>query len=420
MKVFKFGGASVKDAEGVKNVASIVKQFLHDKPIVVVSAMGKVTNALEEICKAFVFKTGNTNELLESLKKFHFNIAQNLLPANDKVFDELENIFAELYWAVEEEQIKSYDYEYDQIVSAGEMLSTRIVSAYLKSQGLPVVWLDARDLIRTDEAFREGNVDWAFTAQKINSTWQDIQQKNPNSIILTQGFIGGTSDNFTTTLGREGSDYSAAIIAHCLNADEVIIWKDVPGVLNADPKVFHDAVLLSEISYYDAIELAYFGATVIHPKTLKPLQNKNIPLRVKSFINPDLPGTVIGKDDYKNTIPTFIFKKNQVLISISPRDFSFILEENIRDIFEQLAARRIKVNLMQNSALKFSLCINDDNGKLKDFIEVLSQRYKVLYNSNCELVTIRNYTDDLAKKLSENRQILVEQKSRNTLQMVIS
>jgi aspartate kinase len=420
MKVFKFGGASVKDAEGVKNVASIVKQFLHDKPIVVVSAMGKVTNALEEICKAFVLKTGNTNELLESLKKFHFNIAQNLLPANDKVFDELENIFAELYWAVEEEQIKSYDYEYDQIVSAGEMLSTRIVSAYLKSQGLPVVWLDARDLIRTDEAFREGNVDWAFTAQKINSTWQDIQQKNPNSIILTQGFIGGTSDNFTTTLGREGSDYSAAIIAHCLNADEVIIWKDVPGVLNADPKVFHDAVLLSEISYYDAIELAYFGATVIHPKTLKPLQNKNIPLRVKSFINPDLPGTVIGKDDFKNTIPTFIFKKNQVLISISPRDFSFILEENIRDIFEQLAARRIKVNLMQNSALKFSLCINDDNGKLKDFIEVLSQRYKVLYNSNCELVTIRNYTDDLAKKLSENRQILVEQKSRNTLQMVIS
>lgn len=420
MKVFKFGGASVKDAEGVKNVASIVKQFLHDKPIVVVSAMGKVTNALEEICKAFVLKTGNTNELLESLKKFHFNIAENLLPANDKVFDELENIFAELYWAVEEEQIKSYDYEYDQIVSAGEMLSTRIVSAYLKSQGLPVVWLDARDLIRTDEAFREGNVDWAFTAQKINSTWQDIQQKNPNSIILTQGFIGGTSDNFTTTLGREGSDYSAAIIAHCLNADEVIIWKDVPGVLNADPKVFHDAVLLSEISYYDAIELAYFGATVIHPKTLKPLQNKNIPLRVKSFINPDLPGTVIGKDDYKNTIPTFIFKKNQVLISISPRDFSFILEENIRDIFEQLAARRIKVNLMQNSALKFSLCINDDNGKLKDFIEVLSQRYKVLYNSNCELVTIRNYTDDLAKKLSENRQILVEQKSRNTLQMVIS
>ena len=420
MKVFKFGGASVKDAEGVKNVASIVKQFIQDKPIVVVSAMGKVTNALEEICNSFVLKEGNTTELLEALKKFHFDIAHNLLPANDGVFDDLENIFAELYWAVEEEQIKSYDYEYDQIVSAGEMLSTRIVAAYLKSQGLPIVWLDARDLIRTDETFREGNVDWDFTIQKIKSTWQEIQQKNPNSVILTQGFIGGTSDNFTTTLGREGSDYSAAIIAHCLSAEEVIIWKDVPGVLNADPKVFPDAVLLSEISYYDAIELAYFGATVIHPKTLKPLQNKNIPLRVKSFINPGLPGTVIGKDDYKNTVPTFIFKKNQVLISISPRDFSFIIEENIRDIFEQLAARRIKVNLMQNSALKFSLCINEDNGKLKEFIEVLSQRYKILYNNNCELVTIRNYTDDLAKKLSESRQILVEQKSRNTLQMVIS
>lgn len=420
MKVFKFGGASVKDAEGVKNVASIVKQFIQDKPIVVVSAMGKVTNALEEICNSFVLKEGNTSELLEALKKFHFDIAHNLLPAKDGVFDDLENIFAELYWAVEEEQIKSYDYEYDQIVSAGEMLSTRIVAAYLKYQGLPIVWLDARDLIRTDETFREGNIDWDFTIQKIKSTWQEIQQKNPNSVILTQGFIGGTSDNFTTTLGREGSDYSAAIIAHCLSAEEVIIWKDVPGVLNADPKVFPDAVLLSEISYYGAIELAYFGATVIHPKTLKPLQNKNIPLRVKSFINPGLPGTVIGKDDYKNTIPTFIFKKNQVLISISPRDFSFILEENIRDIFEQLAARRIKVNLMQNSALKFSLCINEDNGKLKEFIEVLSQRYKILYNNNCELVTIRNYTDDLAKKLSESRQILVEQKSRNTLQMVIS
>lgn len=420
MKVFKFGGASVKDAEGVKNVASIVKQFIQDKPIVVVSAMGKVTNALEEICNSFVLKEGNTSELLEALKKFHFDIAHNLLPVNDGVFDDLENIFAELYWAVEEEQIKTYDYEYDQIVSAGEMLSTRIVAAYLKSQGLPIVWLDARDLIRTDETFREGNVDWDFTIQKIKSTWQEIQQKNPNSVILTQGFIAGTSDNFTTTLGREGSDYSAAIIAHCISAEEVIIWKDVPGVLNADPKVFPDAVLLSEISYYDAIELAYFGATVIHPKTLKPLQNKNIPLRVKSFINPGLPGTVIGKDDYKNTVPTFIFKKNQVLISISPRDFSFIIEENIRDIFEQLAARRIKVNLMQNSALKFSLCINEDNGKLKEFIEVLSQRYKILYNNNCELVTIRNYTDDLAKKLSESRQILVEQKSRNTLQMVIS
>lgn len=420
MKVFKFGGASVKDASGVKNVASIVKQFIDEKPIIVVSAMGKVTNALEEICKSFVFKTGNTNELLESLKKFHFDIALDLLPFNDNVFDDLENIFAELYWAVEEEQIKSYDYEYDQIVSAGEMLSTRIVAAYLKSLGLSVVWLDARDLIRTDDTFREGNVDWDFTKQKIQSTWQEIQSKYPNSIILTQGFIGGTSDNFTTTLGREGSDYSAAILAHCLNAEEVIIWKDVPGVLNADPKVFPDAVLLSEISYYDAIELAYFGATVIHPKTLKPLQNKNIPLRVKSFINPSLPGTVIGKDDFKNTVPTFIFKNNQVLVSISPRDFSFMIEENIRDIFEQLAARRIKVNLMQNSALKFSLCINEDNGKLKEFIEVLSQRYKILYNNNCELVTIRNYTDDLAKKLSDGRQILVEQKSRNTLQMVIS
>jgi aspartate kinase len=298
------------------------------------------------------------------------------------------------------------------------MLSTRIVAAYLNHVGIPVQWLDARDLIRTDETFREGNVDWEFSANKIKAAWNDLQRNNPGACILTQGFIGGTSDNFTTTLGREGSDYSAAIFAHCLNADEVIIWKDVPGVLNADPKEFPEAVLLNEISYYDAIELAYFGATVIHPKTLKPLQNKNIPLRVKSFLHPDLPGTVIGKDDFKNTIPTFIFKKNQVLISISPRDFSFIIEENIRDIFEQLSERRIKVNLMQNSALKFSLCVNENNGKLKEFIDVLSQRYKVLYNAGCELVTIRNYTEELSKKLSNNRQVLVEQRSRNTIQMI--
>jgi aspartate kinase len=283
-----------------------------------------------------------------------------------------------------------------------------------------VIWQDARDLIRTDETFREGQVDWDFSSDKINQLYNEIRDKNPGACILTQGFIGGTSDNFTTTLGREGSDYSAAIFAHCLDADEVVIWKDVPGVLNADPKVFKDAVLLEEISYYDAIELAFFGATVIHPKTLKPLQNKNIPLRVKSFLHPELAGTVIGRDDFKNSIPTFIFKKDQVLLSISPRDFSFIIEENLRDIFEELASRRIKVNLMQNSALKFSICVNSDNGKLPELIEVLSRRFKILYNDGCELVTIRNYSDELAKKLSENRKILVEQKSRNTLQMIIS
>lgn len=420
MKVFKFGGASVKDAEGVKNVAEIVYTYLNESPFIVVSAIGKVTNALEEICKSYFEKNENTNKLIETLKQKHFEIAAALVPENNPVFDDLENIFAELYWAVEEEQIKSYDYEYDQIVSAGEMLSTRIVAAYLNHIGIPVQWLDARDLIRTDETFREGNVDWEFSSGKILAAWNDLQRNNTGACILTQGFIGGTSDNFTTTLGREGSDYSAAIFAHCLNAEEVIIWKDVPGVLNADPKEFPEAILLNEISYYDAIELAYFGATVIHPKTLKPLQNKNIPLRVKSFLHPDLPGTVIGKDDFKNTVPTFIFKKNQVLISISPRDFSFIIEENIRDIFEQLSQRRIKVNLMQNSALKFSLCVNESNGKLREFIDVLSQRYKVLYNADCELITIRNYTEELSKKLSNKRQILVEQKSRNTIQMIVA
>jgi aspartate kinase len=286
MKVFKFGGASVKDAEGVRNVAAIVSANLNDSPFIVVSAMGKVTNALEEICNSYYQKNDDLHQLIEALKQKHFEIAASLVPKNDPVFDDLENIFAELYWAVEEEQIKSYDYEYDQIVSAGEMLSTRIVAAYLNHIGIPVQWLDARDLIRTDETFREGNVDWEFSANKITAAWHDLQRNNPGACILTQGFIGGTSDNFTTTLGREGSDYSAAIFAHCLNAEEVIIWKDVPGVLNADPKVFPEAVLLNEISYYDAIELAYFGATVIHPKTLKPLQNKEYSATCKIIFTP--------------------------------------------------------------------------------------------------------------------------------------
>jgi aspartate kinase len=420
MKVFKFGGASVVDAQGVRNVANIIKQNSQDSICIVVSAMGKTTNALEEIFKAYYYKTGEAPILLEALKQKHHDLVRELFPnEHNLVEDELEDIFAELYWAIEETQIKSYDYEYDQIVSQGEFISTRIVSAYLNASQIKTQWLDARDLIRTDNTYREGHVDWIFTQDSVDR----LITKNLNSLtpqfFLTQGFIGGTSENYTTTLGREGSDYTAAILAYCLQAKDVTIWKDVPGVLNADPRDFPEAQLLSALSYYDAIELAYYGATVIHPKTIKPLQNKNIPLFVKSFINPEAPGTCIKEDELRQDIPTYIFKKQQILISVSPRDFSFILEENLRDLFELFSQNRAHVNLMQNSALSFSVCVTIDQTRLISLMQELDKKYKVKYNEQCELITIRNYSDELANQLIGNRPILLEQKSRHTLQVVL-
>jgi aspartate kinase len=420
MKVFKFGGASVKNAEGIINMSKIVKRFENEQLLIVVSAMGKTTNALEAICHAFYNNTKNLQELCDELKNQHLQIVEALFEdKNDAIYKEIDDLFAELHWAIEEEQKKSYDYEYDQIVSIGELLSTRIVAAYLNKSGVLTHWLDARDVIKTDNTFREGLVNWEATTA---NAYQFIQSNFDNGAkcILTQGFIGATSENFTTTLGREGSDYSAAIFAHCLNAKDVTIWKDVPGVLNADPKEFEDAVLLNTLSYQDAIELSYYGATVLHPKTIKPLQNKNIPLNVKSFLNPELVGTVIQQLDFKQEIPTYIFKKEQVLLSIAARDFSFIVEENISDIFQIFANWRVKANLMQHSALNFSVCITIDSLKFNEFLKELNNKFKVKYNEHCTLITIRNYTDALANQLTLGKTILLEQRSRNVIQLVIS
>ena len=420
MNVFKFGGASVKDASGVRNVVQIMRQNLHEPICIVVSAMGKTTNALEQICNAYFNQTGEAVALLEQLKANHFSIVRELFP-NERhpVEDDLEDIFAELYWAVEETQIKAYDYEYDQIVSQGEFLSTRIVAAYLNACDIPTIWIDARDLIHTDNTYREGSVNWEQTQHAIRARMGAKVLNNKPVRFITQGFIGGTSENFTTTLGREGSDYSAAILAYCLDAQDVTIWKDVPGVLNADPREFPQAQLLPALSYYDAIELAYYGATVIHPKTIKPLQNKSIPLYVKSFLDPNAPGTCISENELRQEVPTYIFKKQQVLISVSPKDFSFILEENLRDLFELFSQSRAHVSLMQNSALSFSVCLTIEPNRLETLILQLDQKYKVRYNEHCELITIRNYTDALAAQLIGQRPVLLEQKSRHTLQVVL-
>ena len=420
MKVFKFGGASIVDAQGVRNVAEIIRRNATESMCIVISAMGKTTNALEEIVHAYFNKTGEASQLLETLKQKHLDLLSELFPnERNQVENDIEDIFAELYWAIEETQIKSFDYEYDQIVSQGEFISTRIVSAYLNASQIKTSWLDARDIIRTDNTYREGQVDWLFTQKAVDSLiTNEINSQSPQ-FFLTQGFIGGTSENYTTTLGREGSDYTAAILAYCLNAKDVTIWKDVPGVLNADPRHFPQAQLLPALSYYDAIELAYYGATVIHPKTIKPLQNKNIPLFVKSFVSPEAPGTCIKEDELRQEIPTYIFKKQQILISVSPRDFSFILEENLRDLFELFSQNRAHVNLMQNSALSFSVCVTIDQIRLISLIQELDKKYKVKYNEHCELITIRNYSDELANQLIGNRPVLLEQKSRHTLQVVL-
>ncbi len=428
MKVFKFGGASVRDVNAVKNVATIVNKFKGENLIIVISAMGKTTNALERLTDALFYKKENPLAILEGIKKFHFDIVNELFPdKNHPVYDELNNTFVELDWAAEDELTEDYNREYDKIVCMGEIISTKIVDAYLNEVGIKSNWKDIRDFIRTDNTYREGKVDWELTqnlvdkelASFFNSPFEGGERDVSSNIIITQGFIGGTSENYTTTLGREGSDYTAAIVAFTTNAESVTIWKDVPGVLNADPKWFDKTEKLEQISYQDAIELAYYGATVIHPKTIKPLQNKTIPLYVKSFLNPDEKGTVINEIQSPLPIPSFIFKVNQVLISISPKDFSFIGEENLRDLFDLFAEKGVKVNVMQNSAISFSVSIDNDSRKLLELIKTLQKNYKVLYNENLELITIRYYDQATIERVTIGKQILLEVKSRYTVQLVV-
>lgn len=419
MQVYKFGGASVKDAEAVINVAKVLKQEQKESKLcVVISAMGKTTNALEELTHAFFYKTGNPSLILEGIKKFHFDICDQLfLSTTHSIYQDLENTFVELYWSIEDEPTHSYDFEYDQIISIGEILSTKILSAYLNSVNVSNSWIDARGLIQTDNTYRDAVVDFDLTETLLHKSI--IPLFNHKNIIVTQGFIGGTSENFTTTLGREGSDYTASIIAYCLNATSVTIWKDVPGVLNADPKWFNHTKKIDELSYQDAIELTYYGATVIHPKTIKPLQNKNIPLYVKSFLQPEQQGTVIKQSDARLNIPSYIFKMNQVLISIQPKDFSFIAENNLSFIFEVFSKHHVKINLMQLSAISFSVCCDHDKTKIDALVEDLQHTFKVLYNSNLELMTVRYYTPETIASLTKNKIILLEQKSRFTVQMVM-
>ncbi|WP_396191886.1 aspartate kinase [Flavobacterium sp.] len=414
MKIFKFGGASVKDADGVKNVYDVLQKVGHEDVLVVISAMGKTTNALETVIKNYFDKSNEFHASLQEVRKYHNQILLELFDDEEHdVFFAVNNHFADLEYFLRSNKSPNYNFVYDQVISFGEIVSTTIVSHYFNHQGLKNNWLDVRNFIKTDATYRDANVDWDQTQKLIS---KGVKKKTLN---ITQGFLGSDENNFTTTLGREGSDYTAAIFAYCLSAESVTIWKDVPGVMNADPRYFENAILLNQISYREAIELAFYGATVIHPKTLQPLQKKEIPLFVKSFINPLLPGTSVSKgEDLDPKTSCFIIKKNQLLISLSAIDFSFIMEENISEIFGLLHKYKIKVSLIQNTAISFSVCIEDKFGNFNELKTILSKKFKVSYNENVSLYTIRHFTKEASEMVEKDKEVLLKQISRETLQIV--
>lgn len=415
MRVFKFGGASVKDVAGVQNVVRVLKEVGYQDTLIVVSAMGKTTNAMEQVVQAYFEQPETLTGHVQEVVSYHQTIMEGLFEHKEHpVFTSVKVLFDELNHFLAHNKSPHYSFVYDQVVSTGELVSTTIINAYLTHVGMASTWLDARNCIKTDANYRDANVDWNATQLAID------QHLKSGLLYVTQGFIGSDDNNFTTTLGREGSDYSAAIFAYSLNATSVTIWKDVPGVLNADPRHFDSTELLQQISYQEAIELAFYGASVIHPKTLQPLQRKEIPLHVKSFINPNDPGTVVTKGAaIVPEVPCYIVKKGLSLIKLSSLDFSFIVEENISDIFKWLHDHKMKVDLIQNSAISFSVCVFDKFNRMDDLLQQLRGRFKVKHTPNISLYTIRHFDQDSADALLDTHELLLEQRAKLTLQLVM-
>ncbi|MDB5199906.1 MAG: aspartate kinase [Chitinophagaceae bacterium] len=415
MKVFKFGGASINSAERIKNISAIFKSYPGEKILVVISAMGKTTNSLEKVVEAFY--KGEKEEalqLFENVKQVHLNLANELLksPVN-----KIHDFFTEVEWLLHDKPAKDFDYYYDQVVCAGELLSSSIVSAFLHSEKIKNTWVDVRDIIRTDDNFRDANVDLGFTQAKINEII--LPEFNNTNIVITQGFIGSTDENESTTLGREGSDYTAALFANLLNVDSLTIWKDVEGVMNADPKEFKDAKFINALSYNEVIEMAYYGAQVIHPKTIKPLQNKNIPLHVRCFLNPGAAGTIISNKHVQQSLPIIVLKQNQVLINLNSKDFSFVGEKPMSRLYEMFADLKIKPNLTQNAAISILICMDDAHEKIEKLALMASELFDVQLERNLTLLTIRHYNTDIINKLSKEKIIVLEQKTKDTIQMLM-
>ncbi len=414
MRIFKFGGASIKDAEAVRNIYDVLQITGHSDVLLVVSAMGKTTNAIEVVINNYFEKSAELKASIQEVKKYHNQILLDLFEDDQNpVFAALKKLFDEMELFLENNKSPNYNYVYDQLIGYGELLSTTILTYFFSHKNIDTNLLDVRQYIKTNSNFREAEVDWQLTQKNISAI------KVKATLNITQGFLGSDENNFSTSLGREGSDYTAAIFGYCLNADSVTIWKDVPGVMNADPRFFENAILLENISYREAIELAFYGATVIHPKTLQPLQRKEIPLYVKSFLNPKLPGTKVGKgSDLQPLVPCFIVKRNQLLISLSSLNFEFIMEENISEIFALLHKYKLKVHLIQNSAISFSVCCDDNYGNFEALKAVLSSKFSVSYNENISLYTIRHFDDLSANSITENKKVLLTQTSRETIQIV--
>ncbi len=415
MKIFKFGGASVKDAKGIQNVVKVLQHTGYDNTLLVISAMGKTTNAMEEVVNAYFKDKASLTAALQEVIKYHNAILSDLFSNdNHPIFQKVRLLIEEVTGFLAWNKSPNYNFVYDQVVCYGELLSTTILSEYLIEVGIKNEWVDVRRLIKTDTNYRDAQVNWEKTQQGIDALL------DPKKLNLTQGFLGSDDNNFSTTLGREGSDYTAAILAYCLNADSVTIWKDVPGVLNADPRYFKETQLLNKISYLEAIELAFYGASVIHPKTLQPLQKKEIPLHVKSFINPADAGTTVGKGiGIEPLVPCFIVKKNQVLMKLSSLDFSFIVEDSMSELFKLFHDHKMKVDLIQNSAISFSVCVDNKFGRLHELLNLLKSRFKVVHQEDVSLYTIRHFTNEAVESLINGHDVLLEQRGKETLQLVV-
>ncbi len=418
IQVYKFGGASVKSADGIRNVGQIVEKYGHPPLVIIVSAIGKTTDALEGVIEAFA-KTeyAVAKERFDAIKLTHFTLSQEL-GGSEESLSRLNDAFVEVDWILEGEYDQKYDYVYDQIVSIGEVASSIVLAGYLTTLGLPVTWMDARGIIRTDDLYRESWVDWAITEQNI--TQQVAPVLVAGGIVVTQGFIGSTADNETTTLGREGSDYSAAIFSYCLGAQSMSIWKDVPGVLTADPRIFKNVTKLDHLSYREAIEMTYYGAKVIHPKTIKPLQNKNIPLFVKSFVDPTAAGTRVDADAPLAYPPIITVEHDQALVQIQTRDFSFVAEHHLKDLFNLIADHRLQVNLMQNTAISFAISVNDIDDRVDRFAEAIQKDFSTEILRGLELYTMRHADNYVIQEQRRGRLVLMDERAGNTVQMVMS
>jgi aspartate kinase len=419
MKVFKFGGASVNSVERIKNIGHILDHWKGEKLLVVISAMGKTTNALEKVTEAFFAgKKDEALQLFEQVKQQHLTTAKYLLVANYLACEEqLKNIFTEAEWLLHDKPVREYDYYYDQVVCVGELLSTAIVSHYLNETGIHNKWIDVRDIIRTDDNFRDAIIDWEYTGTKVQGSIVPVF--NDTHIILTQGFIGATDENESTTLGREGSDYTAAVFANMLNAENLTIWKDVESVMNADPKQFPEAQPIHELNYNEVIEMAYYGAQVIHPKTIKPLQNKGIPLYVKCFLNPSLPGTVIHDQTLKHLPPIIVLKENQVMLEMSSKDFSFVGEHHVGHLYHLFEKLKVKPNLTQNGAISFICVMDDRSEKIEKLALEASALFDVQVVKDLSLLTIRHYNEDILRTMLKETSILLRQQTPETIQVLM-